>query len=352
MTIPNNLKNWISDLALLFGTYFFYTRLPYFKNYFRGEHDIFFVFTTFDFFFWLLVGLVLSLTFFRIFERKVFKSKSRIFFEVLTNPLLYFLKSKKKKITKEEWTAFFSIIVRLFYFPLMSNWCLSHLSQLLVYSVSLKFFLQIESSDFAEFFNKYFFWFVFNLILFLDTLIFASSYLLESKFLKNKIRSVEPTLFGWGVALACYPPFNQITGQFLKWETADSVSGFSNQNLNLFFNILILISFFVYVWASVSLGFKAGNLVNRGIVSSGAYKFVRHPAYISKNFAWWLGSLPFFFSAWQVGWEKAFLVLTNVAFWSLIYYFRAITEENHLLSDPDYRKYVKKVKWRFVPKVF
>jgi protein-S-isoprenylcysteine O-methyltransferase Ste14 len=39
----------------------------------------------------------------------------------------------------------------------------------------------------------------------------------------------------------------------------------------------------------------------------------------------------------------------GMVFWTVMYYFRAITEERHLMRDLDYQVYCGKVKWRFVP---
>ncbi|MCK5472226.1 DUF1295 domain-containing protein, partial [Candidatus Gracilibacteria bacterium] len=80
---------------------------------------------------------------------------------------------------------------------------------------------------------------------------------------------------------------------------------------------------------------------NRGIVSRGPYRFVRHPAYLAKNLAWWFEFLPFLNPA---------LFLSLLA-WNAIYILRAFTEERHLRADPDYRKYQKKVRWKFIPRV-
>ena len=38
--------------------------------------------------------------------------------------------------------------------------------------------------------------------------------------------------------------------------------------------------------------------------------------------------------------------------WSSIYYMRAITEERHLALDPEYRVYMQKVKYRFLPGIY
>jgi len=83
-------------------------------------------------------------------------------------------------------------------------------------------------------------------------------------------------------------------------------------------------------------------LTNRGVVDIGPYKYVRHPAYVSKNFSWWLDNT---------------FVLTNIwasialAMWNVIYVLRTMTEERHLKMDKEYRAYIKKVKYRFIPKV-
>ncbi len=346
-------KNWLSDSFVIVFLYFFYTRIPYFRDYFSETHHLFLTFRAIDLFFYLAIVFLGFILLFRIFFPSRKKSKSLIFLEVLWRFLTSFFSIKKLSVSREEKTAFFSLLIRAFYFPLMINWLLFHLENVFAYGLSFKFLgTAMDMGNFAFFFNDSLFWFFFNIVFLLDTAVFAFAYLVESKKLGNIIRSVEPTLFGWVVALACYPPFNQITNHFIIWESKDSVTGFASQNANLFFNVLILLSLVIYGWASVALGFKAGNLVNRGIVSHGPYRFVRHPAYISKNFAWWIGSLPFLISAWQTSVFQMLFIFVNVVLWSLLYYFRAITEENHLLRDPEYRKYAKKIPYRFIPGVF
>jgi protein-S-isoprenylcysteine O-methyltransferase Ste14 len=38
-----------------------------------------------------------------------------------------------------------------------------------------------------------------------------------------------------------------------------------------------------------------------------------------------------------------------MVFWSLVYYFRAETEEAHLSKDPVYVEYCKRVPYKFIP---
>jgi protein-S-isoprenylcysteine O-methyltransferase Ste14 len=186
--------------------------------------------------------------------------------------------------------------------------------------------------------------FVFYIILVLDTLIFSFGYLFESSGLKNVVKSVEPTAFGWFVAIICYPPINSVSGNVIGWYSSD-FTDFGNINLNIITGVMSVLLFSIYVWASVALWTKASNLTNRGIICKGPYKYVRHPAYISKNLGWWIMGIPFII-------ESGPIAIFGLTAWSVIYFLRALTEERHLLQDPDYVEYCKKVKYMFIPGIY
>jgi protein-S-isoprenylcysteine O-methyltransferase Ste14 len=184
--------------------------------------------------------------------------------------------------------------------------------------------------------------FMMTTIFLIDTLYFTFGYLFESEFLKNKVRSVEPTAFGWFVALVCYPPFNDLFGKFVPWAANDYMEFTSNLTATFIARLLVILLLLIYLWATLSLGTKCSNLTNRGIIKKGAYKYVRHPAYISKNLAWWIMLIP----------TISIAGIFGMLIWSLIYFFRAITEERHLIQDPDYVQYCKQTKYRFIPGVY
>jgi protein-S-isoprenylcysteine O-methyltransferase Ste14 len=108
------------------------------------------------------------------------------------------------------------------------------------------------------------------------------------------------------------------------------------------FQYLTLAAFSIYAAATVAFGFKFSNLTNRGITDKGPYRFIRHPAYVCKCFAWWLEELP----------HLSFQTVLFLAGLNLVYALRAWTEERHLSQDPDYRAYKKKVPWVIIPGVY
>lgn len=165
-------------------------------------------------------------------------------------------------------------------------------------------------------------------------------YSTESRWLGNKTRSVEPTAFGWAVCLACYPPFNNVLGTYLPLENGPSVITSDNTLLALRAGVVFL--FAIYASATVSFGVRFSNLTNRGIVSRGPYRLVRHPAYLCKCTAWWLEHIP------TITITKAFFLTLLCC----VYTLRAWTEERHLGRDPDYRAYKKKVPWVLIPGVY
>jgi protein-S-isoprenylcysteine O-methyltransferase Ste14 len=264
------------------------------------------------------------------------------------NPLRLPLKAGFSPAAKQ---AALALLLKFFFAPLMINWCLGHAGDL---GNSL---LQAASSirqgiSGRALFDGSVFWACFQLILFVDTLLFTLGYIVETPALRNRIRSVDPTFFGWAVCLACYPPFNEFTGRFLQWQSSDFPQ-FQNDALHFVANISLLVALAVYSWASVALAFKASNLTNRGIVSHGPYASVRHPAYAAKNLAWWIGALPNLYVIFASGnLRYGAYALLSLCGWTLIYVLRAITEERHLLMGRNgYAEYMQRVRWRFIPRV-
>jgi protein-S-isoprenylcysteine O-methyltransferase Ste14 len=243
-------------------------------------------------------------------------------------------------------------LVKLFFIPLMISWTLRNWSSALNKTIEIWQNSNSFFENFLYFFDNYLFLTIYAIILFIDVFIFAFWYMVESKYLNNKIKSVEPTILWWLVTLICYPPFNEWTEKILGWYSA-TFPHFANFYVHIILNSLILLSFLIYVWASIALGFKASNLTNRGIVVKWPYRFIRHPAYFSKNLARILWALPIIIlSIKNLEFIKLILIISSTILRFNIYYLRARTEEEHLWTDKDYEAYKKKVKYKFIPWIF
>ncbi len=195
----------------------------------------------------------------------------------------------------------------------------------------------------------------------IDLAVFSFGYLTELSILNNKIRSVETTPLGIFFCLLCYPPFFSTVNSFLGNNIHSEklyAEGDVLPIIRIMFHITALFFITIYVAASVAMGTKASNLTNRGTVSKFPYNIVRHPAYICKNLFWIISVMPLLivnfnspeFDVYEYVNFIAFFLFSSI-FFLIVYYMRAITEERHLMQDPEYREYTKKVKYRFIPGV-
>lgn len=175
----------------------------------------------------------------------------------------------------------------------------------------------------------------------LDVQFATVGYLLTMKPLDAHIRTANPYLAGWLAALMCYPPFLLMDGNgplFYRVNTEDWAYWFSdNQGMLIIWGIWLVILTAIYAWATVAFGLRFSNLTHRGILTNGPYRWTKHPAYLSKNTYWWFCYLPFMVTSDNL--SDAIRNTVMLAAVSAIYYWRAKTEEKHLMADPIYRDY-------------
>ncbi|MDH5718972.1 MAG: DUF1295 domain-containing protein [Spirochaetia bacterium] len=192
----------------------------------------------------------------------------------------------------------------------------------------------------------------FSFIFSIDVGVAWCGYVFSSRWIKNSYTSVEPTFFGWAVALLCYPPFRVFLGFYFPVPAEKAFFSISSAWVVTLLALLSVISYLIYMAATLVFGLRFSNLTNRGIIRTGPYAYIRHPAYAAKNLSWWLVMLP---SVLYAAYTKENLTLILQVFgliiMSSLYYFRAITEEKHLLKDEAYVQYCKKVKYRFIPRI-
>ena len=281
-------------------------------------------------------------------EREAGVSKSLRFFRVLSRWVQAPVQSFRNGLAYEDRLAVLTTLLKSFYAPLM-------VLSLMVFCMNawLNGAAILEVGIFGggirSLFDRFGFWFLLQVIFFVDVIVFTVGYLVESPRLGNEIRSVDPTLIGWAAALMCYPPFNLVTVAVLGSQNEDFPQ-FDNTTVHMTMNLLLLALMATYASASVALGLKASNLTHRGIVARGPYAIVRHPAYVCKNMAWWIGSVPLVTAAFNRSLFGGLLSAGAVVGWTLIYALRALTEEDHLRRvDGAYAEYAAKVRYRFVP---
>jgi protein-S-isoprenylcysteine O-methyltransferase Ste14 len=175
-----------------------------------------------------------------------------------------------------------------------------------------------------------------------DVQIAMVGYLLTMKPLDAHIRTANPLLAGWVAALICYPPFGLMGGgAVLDYHpyTADWAYWLAGYPVLLWIWAALQVGLTaIYAWATVAFGLRFSNLTWRGVLTGGPYAWTRHPAYLAKNTFWWLQTLPFLVTSHSpVDAVRNTVLLAGV---SAVYYWRARTEEAHLLAaDPKYRAY-------------
>lgn len=175
-----------------------------------------------------------------------------------------------------------------------------------------------------------------------DVQIAMVGYLLTMKPLDAHIRTANPLLAGWIAALICYPPFIEMgPGAVLDYHTntADwSVWLAPWPALMWVWSAALVVLTGIYAWATVAFGLRFSNLTWRGTLTHGPYAWTRHPAYLAKNTFWWLFTMPFLATTHSpVDMVRNTVTLALV---SAVYYWRARTEEAHLLAeDAKYREY-------------
>ena len=107
-------------------------------------------------------------------------------------------------------------------------------------------------------------------------------------------------------------------------------------------NSIAVLSVAIVIWARVSLGRNIGFVpAQRQIVSSGAYRYVRHPIYTGL----FLALVGFVLRAYSV--SNLLAAATVIA----LFMIKSIVEERFLRQDPQYADYLTRVRWRWVPMV-
>ncbi|PIP93095.1 MAG: hypothetical protein COW00_19015 [Bdellovibrio sp. CG12_big_fil_rev_8_21_14_0_65_39_13] len=232
---------------------------------------------------------------------------------------------------KPQWQLLSQLIlgwtVKAFFFPLMFTSLVAKMDTFILNGIS--FSLK----------PRFLYEFCYQLFFAIDVVFVTIGYAMTFKIFHSHIRSTERTLIGWVIALICYIPFWPILDRFYFHYYMEGPPWWfwlKNSFLEIPWVLMIIVCLGTYTFATISFGIRFSNLTNRGIITHGPYRWMKHPAYVSKCLAWLLISVPFIThpqAAHPFIRTSALIVL-----WG-IYFVRAKTEERHLKSDPHYQFY-------------
>lgn len=353
--------NYFSAVFLSCVGYYFYTEIALFhlNNFqFTWEPQLFpwksgYTFTVRSFWRSVLMIYIVSLPVYFYFRNDALSKGA-----LVIQSCFYALSGRLQLLTERHKLALRFFLVKMVFVPYILAVFLAHCRVTNYKLVDLWRYFQLDVLDRPFFIHDI------NLLLvecflavvyFFDVVPFLVGYMVEAKSLNNEIKSVENTLAGWVICLIFYSPFNLPFAAFFVRDVPEYVQPFAiglfGDYLYFILNVGAVLCLACYASASVSLGWRSGNLVSRGVVTSGLYSVIRHPAYSFKSLAWILfaagASLHSYLDGQPWLWR-----MVSLSVWILGYYFRAVTEEKHLAStDPEYLTYMQNVPYRFIPGV-
>jgi protein-S-isoprenylcysteine O-methyltransferase Ste14 len=175
----------------------------------------------------------------------------------------------------------------------------------------------------------------------------AVGYFWESCFTGTRMREVDPHPLHWLVVLMCYVPFIHYAVQFIPFPALPENSArlLNYPGWNAALDVVLLVFLLLYMLSGSALAFSTSNLSYKKIQTRGLYGIVRHPATAFK-LAFFGLSFFRFRAAYTVAGVLCYLA------WTTVYVCRILAEEQFLKKFPDYRKYMKKTRYRLVPRVF
>lgn len=180
----------------------------------------------------------------------------------------------------------------------------------------------------------------------LDSTNASIGYFWESSLTGTRFRETDPNPFHWIVVLVCYYPFREFAGNFFPFPHGIEGSALlvDHPAFHVAANVCTILALGGMVFVTTSLGFSYSNLSYKKIQTGGLYRVVRHPGTVCKL-------LFFFFSIFRYQSSFCFATITLYGIWSTIYLTRAVCEERFLKQFPEYRRYMARVRYRFIPGV-
>jgi protein-S-isoprenylcysteine O-methyltransferase Ste14 len=219
-------------------------------------------------------------------------------------------------------------LVKAYFVPIMFVWLSSSTHNVVNFDLGTASWSNLRAYDF-----------LYDFIFFIDLLFCTVGYAMSFRLTDSHVRTAEPTMLGWMVALFCYPPFyNLMSRQYVPYDSAFFGKWLEpHPALRWTWAILVIGLIGIYVLATITFGVRFSNLTHRGILTNGPYRYTKHPAYVSKNLSWWLVSVPFLIIDGNPLISIKHCIALGII--NFMYFMRAKTEERHLSRDPIYVAY-------------
>lgn len=151
--------------------------------------------------------------------------------------------------------------------------------------------------------------------------------------IRSNSKANDPNLFNQAIALIAF-----FSGALFM-----GMPQTSNETSLVLSSIIILIANLLGLITLLNLGKSFGIIISyRKVKSKGLYSVVRHPMYVTDI----LLRVGFLISHFTIYTTTVFVLSTAC------YFYRAILEERFLSQQGEYKKYMKKTKYRFIPYLF
>ena len=221
-------------------------------------------------------------------------------------------------------------IIKGFFLPLMFCYALTNVDELRIRV------LEGHEDWFVHLFDS-----LWSFGFLVDVMYSTVGYIISFRVFDTHLRSSEPTTLGWVVALICYQPFwGLVATRYLAYDNGYYWADWLREIpvLRWVWGAAILLTLGIYAGSTVAFGCRFSNLTHRGVLTSGFYRFTKHPAYWSKLTHWWLIFVPYAARGglYQVAKDCLWLCVLCGVYW-----LRGRTEEAHLSRDPTYVAYAE-----------
>jgi protein-S-isoprenylcysteine O-methyltransferase Ste14 len=333
--IPKAVGKYIFWGLIIFGVCRFYAAHPLYKGFTPNTRRFFGDFLT--------LFLILGLPYFFLAEKFRYCRDN-----ILGDPYLRIISLLKclrnrefrrigRRLCKKSYKRIYLMaIIRIHYIPIMFEQVYGGLKSVTTY---------LQNANFQ--------WSVASTVLIATPLVWAIDanngalgYFWESWFTRSRFRRIDMNPLHWFVILICYAPFFGYAVQFVPFPSlpANSAPSIGGGSANFAIEIVLLVSLVLYVLSGSALNFSTSNLCYKKIQTKGPYAIVRHPATTFKLLFFFLAFFRYR-AAFTLAWIVCYLI------WLTVYICRALVEERFLKKFPDYRKYMKKTRYRFIPRI-